>query len=416
MEFRCRLGTPGGDIVEGVYAAESEARLRHELEEKGLYVLAIQRAGHVAFGSLKMPSRARISTREFLVFNQELATLLKAGMPLVQSLEILRQRVTNPLLKAVLDDVHERVRGGSSLSEAFEAHGTMFPGVYTASLLAGEKSGSLEQVIRRYVAYVKVVSGVKRKTISALVYPLILLVLSCIVVGIIVLRVVPEFAAFYNQFGEELPLSTRIIVAFSTFAGTYFFLVLFGVVAVGVAFWTWLKRPGNQRRFDRWTLRIPLLGAIAQKFATSQAARTLATLLGGGIPLVNAIDVSARSIANQHMAHELQTGGAAGAGRARAGDRVERERRVSGRRHQDGRGRRVDRRAAGNAQQPGGLLRRGDRDEPRPVRHDGRAGAARGHGARDRRAAALALHAAVQPVVRAVVARTLVASRLRGGS
>jgi len=306
MEFRCRLGTPGGDIVEGVYAAESEARLRHELEEKGLYVLAIQRAGHMAFGSMKMPRRARISTREFLVFNQELATLLKAGMPLVQSLDILRQRVANPLLKAVLDDVYERVRGGNSLSEAFEAHGTLFPGVYTASLLAGEKSGSLEQVIRRYVAYVKVVSGVKRKTISALIYPLILLVLSCIVVGIIVLQVVPEFAAFYSQFGEELPLSTRIIVAFSAFAGTYFFLVLMGVVAVAVAFWTWLKRPDNQRRFDRWTLSVPLLGGIAQKFATSQASRTLATLLGGGIPLVNAIDVSARSIANQHMAHELQ--------------------------------------------------------------------------------------------------------------
>jgi type IV pilus assembly protein PilC len=307
MEFRCRLGTPGGDIVEGVYAAESEARLRHEFEEKGLYVLAIQRAGHVAFGSLKMPRRARISTREFLVFNQELATLLKAGMPLVQSLEILRQRVANPLLKTVLDDVHDRVRAGSSLSEAFEAHGSLFPGVYTASLLAGEKSGSLEQVIRRYVTYVKVVSGVKRKTVSALVYPAILLVLSCIVVGIIVLRVVPEFGTFYSQFDKELPLSTRMIVAFSTFAGTYFFLMVVAVVAAAAAFWAWLKRPGNRRRFDRWTLRIPLLGSIAQKFATSQASRTLATLLGGGIPLVNAIDVAARAIGNQHMAHELQT-------------------------------------------------------------------------------------------------------------
>ena len=116
-----------------------------------------------------------MSTREFLVFNQELATLLKAGMPLVQSLDILRRRVTNPLFKSVLDDVYERVRAGSSLSEAFEAHGTLFPGVYTASLLAGEKSGNLEQVIRRYVAYVKVVATVKRKTVSALVYPAILL-------------------------------------------------------------------------------------------------------------------------------------------------------------------------------------------------------------------------------------------------
>jgi type IV pilus assembly protein PilC len=157
------------------------------------------------------------------------------------------------------------------------------------------------------VAYVKVVSAVKRKTISALVYPAILLLLSCVVVAIIVLRVVPEFAEFYNQFGEELPLSTRVIVAFSTFAGTYFFLMVLAVVVATAGFWAWLKRPGNRRRFDRWTLKIPLLGPIGQKFATSQAARTLATLLGGGIPLVNAIDVSARAMSNLHMAQELRT-------------------------------------------------------------------------------------------------------------
>jgi type IV pilus assembly protein PilC len=307
MEFRCRLGTPGGEIVEGIYVAEDEARLRREFEEKGLYVLGIQRAGRAALGSFKLPRRSRISTREFLVFNQELATLLKAGMPLVQSLDILRQRVSNPLLKSVLDDVYERVRAGSSLSEAFEAQGTLFPGVYTASLLAGEKSGSLEQVIRRYVAYVKVISAVKRKTISALVYPSILLLLSCVVVAIIVLRVVPEFGAFYAQFGRELPLSTRIIVSVSNFAVAYFFLVLLGIVALVSASIAWLRRPGNRRRFDKWLLGIPMVGPIAQKFATSQAARTLATLLGGGIPLVNAIDVSARSIGNQYMAQELTT-------------------------------------------------------------------------------------------------------------
>jgi len=309
MEFRCRLGTPGGDIIEGIYVADSEARLRRELEEKGLYVLAIKRGGAFGLGSLGIPRRRRIATREFLVFNQELATLLKAGMPLVQSLEILRRRVSNPVFKSVLDDVYDRVRSGSSLSEAFESHGGMFPGVYTASLLAGEKSGSLEQVIRRYVAYVKVVSGVKRKTISALVYPAILLLLSVGVVSIIVLRVVPEFGAFYDQFGAELPLSTRIIVAISNFAGSYFVLLLLTIAAVSLTFWAWLRRPGSRVRFDRWVLKIPALGGIAQKFATSQAARTLATLLGGGIPLVNAIDVAARSIQNRYLARELQTAG-----------------------------------------------------------------------------------------------------------
>jgi type IV pilus assembly protein PilC len=228
-------------------------------------------------------------------------------MPLVQSLDILRRRATNPIFKTVLDDVNERVRAGNSLSEAFEAHGAMFPGVYTASLLAGEKSGNLEQVIRRYVSYVKIVANVKRKTLSALVYPAILLVLSLVVVSIIMLRVVPAFGEFYAQFGQELPFSTRMIVAMSSFASSYFVAILIGLVLLGVGIWQWLQRPGERERFDQLILRLPGLGGIARKFATSQAARTLATLLGGGIPLVNAIDVSARSIRNQYMARELRT-------------------------------------------------------------------------------------------------------------
>ena len=305
MEFRCRLGTPGGEIIEGVYVADSEDRLRREFEEKGLYVLAIQRAGRLAFGSLALPTRSRIATREFLVFNQELATLLKAGMPLVQSLDILRRRVSNPLFKSVLNDVYDRVRAGSALSESFEAHGAMFPGVYTASLMAGEKSGNLEQVIRRYVAYVKVVEAVRRKVISALIYPAVLLSLSVIVVGILVLRVVPQFSGYYEQFGKELPLSTRVIVAISTYATAYFGAMVLVAAAVAASIWVWLKRPGERERLDRWILRLPLLGSVARKFATSQASRTLATLLGGGIPLVNAIDVAARSIKNRYMAREL---------------------------------------------------------------------------------------------------------------
>ena len=309
MEYRCRLGTPGGEIIEGVYVADSEARLRREFEDKGLYVLGIQQAGRRALAGVQLPSllpkRRKVPSREFLVFNQELATLLKAGMPLVQSLDILRQRITHPIFKVVLDDVYERVRSGSALSDAFDAHPGLFPGVYTASLLAGEKSGNLEQVLRRYVAYVKVVSGVQRKTISALVYPAILILLSLIVVTVIVVKVVPEFGSFYDQFGKELPLSTRFIVGLSTFVTTYI-LVIFGAIAAAIAamYW-WVKQPGQRRRLDRWILKLPMLGSIAQKFSTSQGARTLATLLGGGIPLVNALDVTSRSLSNQHMAAEL---------------------------------------------------------------------------------------------------------------
>jgi type IV pilus assembly protein PilC len=308
MEYRCRLGTPGGDVIEGVYDAENETRLRREFEEKGFLVLGIQQAGRRALAGMRLPAlpkRRKVPNREFLVFNQELATLLKAGMPLVQSLDILRRRVTHPIFKGVVDDVYERVRAGSALSEAFDAHGSLFPGVYTASLLAGEKSGNLEQVLRRYVSYVKIVSSVRRKTVSALVYPAILLALSVVVVTIIVVKVVPEFGAFYNQFGKELPLSTRFIVAVSDVVTKYFLLIIAGLVAAALAVWYWVQQPGQKTRLDRQMLKVPALGPIAQKFSTSQGARTLATLLGGGIPLVNALEVTSRSLSNQYMAGEL---------------------------------------------------------------------------------------------------------------
>ena len=307
MEFHCRLGSPSGEIVEGVYIAEDEAKLRQQLKEKGLYVLSLQRKGTFGSLGLSLPQRRRVKAREFIVFNQELATLLKAGMPVVQSLDILRQRVENPVLKSVLDDVHDRVRSGAALSDAFEAHGDLFPGVYTASLLAGEKSGSLEEVLRRYVAYSRVIGTVRRKTLSALIYPAILLALSLIVVLIIVLRVVPEFGDFYEGLGAELPLSTRVIVATSE-ALRQNLLAIVILVAGGAALgWAWLRQSGSRAVLDRVLLEIPGVGGIARKIATSQLARTLSTLLRGGIPLVTALDVAARSIGNRYFSQQLAT-------------------------------------------------------------------------------------------------------------
>lgn len=310
MEFRCRLGTAHGEILEGIYAADTEARLRRDLEDKGLLVLSVRPTGVVSLPGLRLPQRRRIATREFLIFNQELATLIKAGMPLVQSLDILRRRITSPLFRTVLDDIHERVRSGGSLSDAFGSHGDLFPGIYTASLLAGEKSGGLEQVLRRYVTYEKVVSTVRRKTLSALIYPVILLCLSFAVVSIIVLRAVPEFAKFYETFGDrQLPLATRILVGVSDGVRNHVLIWLPMVVLGGIAAWRYLQRPGQRIRFDRWILRWPWIGPIAQRFSTSQLARTLGTLLGGGIPLVNAIDVSSRAVSNRFMGAELITVG-----------------------------------------------------------------------------------------------------------
>lgn len=308
MEFRCRVASPSGEISESVYAADSETRLRHDLEEKGFLVLAVQAKGAIALPGLagmRLTRQTKVPTLDFLVFNQELATLLKAGMPLVQSLDLLRRRVASPSFRSVLDDVHDRVRSGGSLSEAFGAHSALVPSVYTASLLAGERSGSLDVMLRRFVEYSKIIATVKRKTISALVYPAVLVSLALILVGIIVLKVVPAFSDFYASFNAELPLITRIIVRVSSTIRDQFLIVAIATVAAVVAFVVWIQQANQKARFDRWILKIPMLGDIARKFATSQMARTVATLLGGGLPLVNALDISAKSIGNQFVAKEL---------------------------------------------------------------------------------------------------------------
>jgi type IV pilus assembly protein PilC len=305
MEFRCRLASPNGEIVETVYIAESEARLRHDLEEKGLYVLSLQPKGALGGLSLHLPQRRTINTREFLVFNQELATLLKAGMPLVQSLDLLKRRVVSPTFRNVLNDVHEKVRSGTALSDAFAAHGDLFPRVYTASLLAGERSGNLDAVLRRYVEYTKIIDTVKRKTISALVYPAILVTLALVIVAIIVLYAVPAFSDFYSSFGADLPVVTRIIVAASELIRSQFLLLLAALVCLVLILVGWVRQPGQRAKFDHLILGIPILGGVARKFSTSQMARTLATLLGGGLPLVNALDIAARSVSNRYMAKQL---------------------------------------------------------------------------------------------------------------
>jgi type IV pilus assembly protein PilC len=304
MEFRCRLVTASGEVVEGTYAAESEARLRHDFEAQGLHVLSLRKRGVLSGGDL-LPRRRKIARHEFLVFNQEFATLLKAGMPLVQSIDLLRRQVVNPVFRAVLDDVHEKVRGGTALSEAFASHGDLFPRVYTASLLAGERSGNLDAILRRYVVYERVLDTVWRKTISALIYPAILIVLAMGLVGIIVLYAVPAFSNFYATFDAELPLSTRAILALSDFAQQQFLLLIAAAVIGSLAFTTWIRQPGQRAKFDHMLLMVPFVGETVRKFVTAQMARTLGTLLSGGIPLVNSLEVTARSVSNQHMARDL---------------------------------------------------------------------------------------------------------------
>ena len=305
MEFRCRVGTASGKIQEAVYVADTEANLRSQFKEQGLFVLSLKRRGQFSIGALQYHYSKRPGTREFIVFNQEFAALLRAGMPVVQSLDILRQRVDNSRFKTILDDVYENVRGGSSLAESFERHGKMFPGVYIASLMAGEKSGGLEEVLRRYVAYTKIIDGVRRKTISALIYPMVLFALSILVVAVIVLRVVPEFANFYDGMGASLPVATQALLVVSSVVSDYFGVLLSLGTFTGLVAWGWLRGAGRRAWLDQRLLKLPFIGDVATKFSTAQLARTLSTLLGGGIPLVSALDVASRAVANRHISQEL---------------------------------------------------------------------------------------------------------------
>jgi type IV pilus assembly protein PilC len=296
-----------GQITESTFVAANEAELRHDLEQRGLYLLAVRVKG-VSLDRVRtvVPRRRKVPTSDFLIFNQELATLLKAGLPLVQSLDILRKRVPNATLRAALDDVHDRVRSGTSLSEAFETQ-ELFSGVYTASLMAGEKSGSLEQVIRRYVQHMKVLSSVRSHVVSALIYPIVLVVLSIAVIGLIVFKVVPEFADFYGQYGNgaELPLSTRMVVAVSEHLVASAGVLALTLAAAVVGVMMVVRQPAQRRRLHAAILRLPYFGPLARRFATAQVSRTLATLLSGGIPLVNALDIAARATGNRSVGDHL---------------------------------------------------------------------------------------------------------------
>ena len=235
-EFIARLGTDGGDVVERTFVSENEEALRRELDQKGFYVFSVRpKSGSGSILSVFRRSK-RLPTRDFMVFNHEFATLLRAGLPVLQGLDMLLERMENPLFKEILRGIRDEVRGGTSLSEAFGAHPEYFPPLYASSLQAGERSGELESVIRRFITYTKIVEEVRKKVSQALVYPVILLGSSMIVVYVLLSQVIPKFAMMYETFDHELPLLTKVMIALSNMLNQYWAvgvgLGLVGFVAV----------------------------------------------------------------------------------------------------------------------------------------------------------------------------------------
>lgn len=299
MEYLCKVGTPAGDVVERTFVAASEAALRAELEQQGYYLFSVRRG--LLAGEWK-PWRRRVPIAALLIFGQELAALLKAGLPLLQSLDVMLERQQDPVFRRSLTDVREKVKSGLALSDAFKAEGELYPPIFAASLVAGERSGNLEGVLRRLVQYLRLNQALKKRAISASVYPLILLTLMSGLAGILLTLVIPQFQGFFEGFGAELPLETRILMALSSGVRDNLVWILLGLAAAVVATRLWLRREGSGLALDSLLLRIPYVGGLMRMYATSQLARTLSTLLAGGLPLLNALDIAAASIGNQAMA------------------------------------------------------------------------------------------------------------------
>jgi type IV pilus assembly protein PilC len=308
MQFTCRVGTQDGRVLEEVFTASDETALRSDLGKLGYHLFDVRRRGapKLAMPGLGRGGRRRIPVQDFVIFNQELAALLKAGLPLLQTLDLMLERMHNQVFKAVLTDVRDRVKSGEDLSEAFAAHGDLFPRLYPSSLKAGEKSGELEQVIRRFIRYMKLVLDARRRVVSALVYPAVLVCLSIGMIAIMAVYVVPKFMSFFTELGTDLPFLTKVVLSISTFATQNWPIILLGLVVGGVTLRSWGNTETGRLALDRVKLRLPFLGPVLHRFAMAEFCRSLSTLLAGGIPLVPAFEIATTSVGNAYVRSKVE--------------------------------------------------------------------------------------------------------------
>jgi len=297
-EFVCRVADANGRVFSHVEAAASVEEARQKLSDRGLYIYSVETRSSLISGMLGVRKERKISGNDFLILNQQFNTLIKAGLPILKALDLLATRATAPKLRPILVQVRDRVREGKSLSEAIEEAG-VFSKVYSTAILAGEKSGNLSGVLDYYIAYQKVSTGVKKKIVASLVYPILLVVVATSVVTYLVTGVIPKFATLYKDLGVPLPGPTQFLIAITVDYRIYILSALgaFLVGIVGVFFWSRSEEGGVA--FDRIMFRVPLLGDTLLKFQASQFCRTLSTLLTGGTPLVAALQTAADSITSR---------------------------------------------------------------------------------------------------------------------
>lgn len=308
MEFVCHLGTPEGRVLREKRVAASEAALREELTRQGLQIFAVEkRLGLPSLADARQSwrRRRRIPAKTLLVFNQELAALLKAGLPLLQALNLMLERLKDPTFREVLVQVRDRVLSGVELSQAFASFGNMFPPLYAATLKAGERTGELEQVIRRFIRYLKLVIEARKRVVSALVYPAVLIGLSIGLIFVMAIFVLPNFNQFYDQLDIKLPWLTRFTIGGSLFLRQNLLWIALGVAAAVIAARRWGRTAAGGIAIDHAKLRSPLLGPVLHLFSLAEFCRSLSTLLAGGMPLVPSLEISIGAVSNRYVRREM---------------------------------------------------------------------------------------------------------------
>lgn len=311
--FNYRVVTDSGAVLEKETNAENMGSLRHELESKGYFVLKIQPSASSAIDAAKARdilnlsfiNKRGIKARDLIIFNQELLALIKAGLPILQCLDILIQRMRKGRLAGILTDVRKEVRGGSHLSESLEKY-RQIPRLYAAFLKVGETSGAMVEVIQRYISYLKIVDGIRQKVINALIYPVILLSVVTAVVLFLLTYAVPTFAEMYKDFSSQLPLPTLILMRITSAVKANIIIIGIMVLCTAIAFRIWHKTPSGRLMVWNFILKIPLVKDIIGRYFVSQVTRTLALVLGGGIPLLSSLEIVQDSVTNPVLAGRIK--------------------------------------------------------------------------------------------------------------
>ena len=304
MEYVCKFADERGQVQENLEHGASEAEVRDRYAKQGLLLYSVRARGGISrflTGSVNVGGK-KLKLEQFLVFNQQFVTLIRAGLPILKGLELLSGRVAATDLRANIEAVRDRVRQGMLLSKAFEEE-HIFPKIYITSVMAGEKSGSLEEVLDRYIGYQRIALGVRKKIIASLIYPCVLISLVIVLMTFLTTYVVPKFADLYAGLGADLPPMTKIMLAIGLTLRDYLPLAVILIVGAVMGMMAWSRSPGGARFLDNVKMNTPLLGEIWVKYQVAQFARMLATLLTGGIPLVQALETVGDSF-DTHLIRE----------------------------------------------------------------------------------------------------------------